>query len=71
MWVDTAETSDSQEPRAVTYGVVDDDEDWSRPQSQITLSLAETKTMQRMEGGICLENWLRIRGLDGGPTVES
>lgn len=40
-------------------------------QAQIMISLAEAKAMQRMDGGMCLTNWLRIRGLVDEPFKES
>lgn len=47
----------------VTFGVVDDDDD-SPVTQQVVMSLAELKVMQRMHGGVCWENYLRIRGMD-------
>lgn len=39
--------------------------------SQVVMSRAEAETMQRMPGGICFTNWLRIRGLLAEWTRES
>lgn len=41
------------------------------PESQVAMSLAEIKTLQLMPGGVCLINWLRVRGLLDEPTQES
>lgn len=48
----------------VTFGVVEDADEAGRPPMQVVVTLSEAKTMLRMDGGICWENWLRIRGLD-------
>lgn len=48
----------------VTFGVVADADDMDRPPMQVVMSLAEAKTMLRLDGGICWENWLLLRGLD-------
>lgn len=43
--------------------------------ANITMTLAEYYTLVKMPGGVCLENWLKVRGLglDHAPTatVES
>lgn len=39
--------------------------------SQLTATLPEVLAMQKMPGGLCLTNWLRIRGLLNEPFMES
>lgn len=47
----------------MTFGVVDED-GADCPPAQILMTWAEAKAMLRMDGGICWENWLLIRGMD-------
>ncbi len=64
------ETDDVQlQHDVVTVGVVDDGE--AGPPTQIVITLAEAKVMQYMPGGLCLVNWLRLRGLLDEPMKES
>lgn len=49
---------------SLTFGIVSDSEDVDRPPTQVVVSLAEAKAMLRLDGGICWENWLKIRGMD-------
>jgi hypothetical protein len=56
-------------PSRLTFGVVDDVEDTGRPPMQVVMSLAEFKAMVGMDGGICWENWLRLRGMDCDGTL--
>ena len=44
----------------MTHPVVLDDES---PDEDTVVSLIEWHAMVRMPGGICLDNWLRLRGL--------
>ena len=53
----------------VTVGVIGDGE--VGPTPQILASLSEVKAMRIMPGGLCLLNWLRIRGLIDEPFAES
>ena len=48
----------------MTFGVVDDGDAEGFPPAQVLMSWAEAKAMLRMDGGICWENWLLLRGLD-------
>lgn len=55
---------ENEEPTPVESRVtvkIEDDSTVGQP--QLVLSLAEAKAMFRMPGGICLTNWMRLRGL--------
>lgn len=39
--------------------------DGVRHAAQLTMSVAEFKTLQHMPGGVCVMNWLIVRGLVG------
>lgn len=66
---DSVELGDEQtDETPVSVGI---SEDFGTNAPQITMSLAEAKAMQRMPGGICFTNWMRIRGLLNEDVVES
>lgn len=46
---------------AIRWGVTAETQDVSR--SQIVISYAEFRAMQQMPGGVCFENWAKLRGL--------
>ena len=48
----------------VTVGLVPDD---LRQQEQVLVSTSELLVMRTMVGGVCLLNWLRLRGLIDEP----
>ena len=55
----------------ITYLIVPDSEAHDAMAVQVVISQAEARTMVLMRGGLCLKNWLHLRGLTADPVAES
>jgi hypothetical protein len=55
----------------ITYLIVPDDSSNDGEAVQMVISRAEAHAMLLMPGGLCLGNWLRLRGLTPDPVAES
>ena len=55
----------------ITYVIVSDDAPEDDLAVQMVISRAEARAMLLMPGGLCLDNWLRLRGLTADLATES